>query len=387
MRDPVNKKELQMILGYVNFMRQFIPNLSELTTPLRELLKNKVEFHWLQQHTDALNVIKEKIVNAPVLANFDARKEVTIQGDASQNGLGCCLMQEGRPVSYASRSLSDSERNYSQIEKELLAIVFATGRFHNYIYGRDKITVITDHKPLINLLNKKICDIPSSRLRRMRIKLLDYQLSTQYLSGKLLHVADLLSRMYLDECDSDDGWITEVVHSISNSLDITEEKRREFKVATLADPVLSKLSYYYFNGWPKFKNYVDENVKFYFKLRDQIFVEDDLVFLNYRLIVPCELRQYILKLLHESHFGIVKTKQRARSTVYWPGLMSDIEDMVSKCTVCERFQNLNCKEPMIKHEIPEIPFNKIACDILEFENRSFLIVQDYFSKWLEIIPL
>lgn len=387
LENPKNKKDLQKILGMVNFFRQFIPNLSELTSSLRMLLKNDVTFMWLPDHTRALEEIKNKIVSAPVLCNFDAKKEITVQTDASQSGLGCCLLQGGKPVCYASRSLNDAERNYSQIEKEMLGIVFSTKKFHNYIYGK-KINVITDHKPLVSLLQKEISAIASSRLQRMRIKLLKYNLNLQYLPGKYMFVADLLSRSYLkDELDYDDKWISETVHSVSRSLNITDEKRLVFKKATKQDLILTKLKNYYFNGWPNNINKVDDDVKFYFKLQSEIHVEDDLVFFNYRLFVPVSLREYILKLLHEPHFGIHKTKQKAREIVYWPGLMTEIENMIAKCPVCEKYRNLNTKEPLIPHDIPDIPFNKVGCDILYFEGKDYLVLKDYFSKWLELVPL
>ena len=384
---PTNKKELQSILGMVNFLRPFIPNLSEMTASLRELLKEKVCFQWLEMHTKALNEIKSKITTAPVLANFDVNKEITIQADASQSGLGCCLLQENRPISFASRSLSNSEKNFAQIEKELLSIVFATTKFHNYIYGRN-INVITDHKPLINLLKKNISDIASSRLKRLKIRLLKYNLNVSYTPGKYMFIADLLSRSYLnDNQDITDEWINEEVHAISMSLNITESKKREFQVATANDETLKIIQNYYVNGWPKTKDQVPDSIKFYFKLQEDIVCEDGLLFFKYRLIVPLTLRKYILALLHESHFGIQKTKARAREIVYWPGLSMDIENLISKCTICERYQNSNVKQPLLVHDIPDIPFNKLACDILTFKNRDYLVVQDYYSKWLEIIRI
>jgi len=186
------------------------------------------------------------------LANFDSNKEITIQADASQHGLGCCLLQNGKPISFASRSLTKSEENLAQIKKELLSIVFATQKFHNYIYGRE-ISVITDHKPLIRILSKKISEVHSTRLQRMRIKLLKYQIKISYTSGKEMHIADLLSRSFINETDVDDTWLLEVVHSIDTGLSIVDYKKEEFQRATLADPTLSKLKDYYFNRWPKMK--------------------------------------------------------------------------------------------------------------------------------------
>lgn len=115
MESPKNKKDLQRILGMINYLRQYLPCLSEKTSLLRELLKENVEFVWLSKHEKMLNEIKNLIVSAPILGTFDANKEVTIQTDASQNGLGCGLMQEGRPIYYASRSLTETENKYAMI--------------------------------------------------------------------------------------------------------------------------------------------------------------------------------------------------------------------------------------------------------------------------------
>ncbi|XP_031355091.1 uncharacterized protein K02A2.6-like [Photinus pyralis] len=130
-----------------------------------------------------------------------------------------------------------------------------------------------------------------------------------------------------------------------------------------------------------------KGVKFNYKFQAELSVEDGLLFLTHRLIVPDKLRFYILRLLHEPHFGTVKTKQRARQIVFWPGMSSNIQKMISDCYVCERYQNAKQRDLLIPHEIPNIPFYKITCDIMDYAGNSYLIVQDYFSKWLEIILL
>ena len=109
------------------------------------MLRSDVEFRWDEaKHGDALSKLKHLLTSAPVLAYYDVRKEVTVQCDSSQAGLGCCLLQDGRPVELASRALTPTEQACAQIEKELLAIVFAMERLHSYVYGRyDTIETIT----------------------------------------------------------------------------------------------------------------------------------------------------------------------------------------------------------------------------------------------------
>lgn len=135
LENPKNQKELQRILGVLNYLRKFIPNYAEMTKSLRELLKKNLVFEWNQNHTNEFNKIKDVLSTQPVLGNFDSNKAICIQTDASKDGIGCCLLQEKRPIYHASRSLTDCEKRYAQCEKEFLAVTFACKKFHNLIYG------------------------------------------------------------------------------------------------------------------------------------------------------------------------------------------------------------------------------------------------------------
>jgi len=119
------------------------------------------------------------LASAPVLAYFSPEKDILLQCDASQSGLGAVIIQDGRVIEYASRALTDTEKNYAQIEKELLAICFAMERFHTYVYANTNIiTVETYHKPLISISKKALADAPK-RLQRMllRLQIYNYQLA------------------------------------------------------------------------------------------------------------------------------------------------------------------------------------------------------------------
>lgn len=114
---------------------------------------------------------------------------------------------------------------------------------------------------------------------------------------------------------------------------------------------------------------------------NDLVIDDNLIFLNDRIIIPLSLRSEVLNLLHKSHLGIEKTKQRARSLVYWPGLDSDIENKVGNYSTCQRNRNSNIHNTMISHEIPDQPFQKIGLDIFEYIKKDYLIVVDYYSKF------
>ena len=130
-----------------------------------------------------------------MLAFYDVNKAVTVQCHASQDGLGACLIQEGKPVAFASRSLSPAERNYAQIEKGLLSIVFACEKFHKYVYGHQAVTIENDHRPLECIWKKLLSKIPP-RLQRLMLRLQLYDFKIKYVPGKYLYLADTLSRAY-----------------------------------------------------------------------------------------------------------------------------------------------------------------------------------------------
>ena len=148
-------------------------------------------------YTSLYGKLKQVLTNSPVLQYFNPDKSTTIQTDASQNGIGSCPLQEGHPVIYASRSLTSAEQNYAQIEKELLAIVFACERFHQFVYGND-IDVQSDHKPLEAIMTKPLSQTPP-RIQRLLIRLQKYNLTVYFVPRKLMFIADTLSRAYLNQ--------------------------------------------------------------------------------------------------------------------------------------------------------------------------------------------
>lgn len=191
MPDPTSREDLLRIMGMINYLSQFIPNLSTTTTPLWSLLKKDTAWTWEPQHAAALKTLKTLISSKPVLKFFDITKDTVIQFDASSTGLGACLLQDNHPIAYASRSLTTAEQNYSQIEKELLAICFATEKFNQYVYGRP-VTVQSDHRP-IEMITKKPLHKASPRLQQMLLRLLKFNIDVKYHPGKHMYIADTLS--------------------------------------------------------------------------------------------------------------------------------------------------------------------------------------------------
>ena len=383
---PSNKSELLRVLGMAKYFGKFVPNMSKITAPLRNLTRQDVEWNWGESHEQSLSQLKHLLTSAPILQFFNSKSNIEIETDASKDGLGACLLQEGHPIAFASRSLNSTEQKYAQIEKEMLAIVFALQKFHFFVYGL-KIQVMTDHKPLETIFKKDLASI-SPRLQRMRLRLLNYDLSVSYKPGKYLYIADTLSRAFLSE----PGLKSNVefdfaVHSVVKNVPMANERKQKFKDELTMDPYLKVVADFCSNGWPENKNNVPDFAKHYYKLRDSLIFVDGLLLFSEKLVVPYSLRSDMLKLLHEGHMGIEKSKARARQIFYWPGINADIENYIKKCKLCEANSNKQQKETLLLYPLPERPWERLGLDIFSYGGQSYLVVFDSFSNWLEIRPI
>lgn len=388
LKEPTNRDELRQILGSFNYVRRYVPDMANLMSPLFKLLKKNTDFIWLPAHRLAFAELKRKVSSTPALTPFDPKRKIILQCDASKSGIGCCLFQNEnnilRLVSCASKSMNDTELNYSQTEKELLAICYAVKKFHRYIYGSN-VDVQTDHKPIVSIMSKAICKIGSPRLKRLRLKLLMYNLNVYYVPGKLLHFADMLSRNSLEFTEKDEEML-QMVHTVTVHLPMSPERKLNFQRETKSDSILSLLYKYYMNGWPEYVK-ISKDMKEYYKLKEDIYFECGLAFYQNKIIVPKSLRTYVLKLVHEGHPGICKCISKARQLFYWPRLSTDIREFVMSCRTCEKFRSGNSHEPLLSHKIPNQRYAKVGTDILDFGGNCFLVIIDYFSHWLEILPL
>ena len=191
---PKSRKELECQLGMFTYLSQYSPHLSQRTACLKELYKEDREWICSPEHEEAFAEIMKMIteVPGPVLQYYDPFKPVRVQVDASESGLGAVVMQNGRPIAYALKSLTTTQQAYAHIEKEALALVFGCEKFHHYLYGRNFVAE-TDHKPQEIIMKKPLHLIPM-RLQRMRIRLQRYNVTVQYKPGKSIPVTESLSK-------------------------------------------------------------------------------------------------------------------------------------------------------------------------------------------------
>ena len=240
---PEDKAGVQRFIGMCQYLSKFCPNLSASILPLRELTKQDAAFIWSNTHESAFNAAKELISRATALRYYDPSLPVTLQVDASEDAIGGVLLQQDQPVCFTSHTLSNTEKQYAQTEKECPATVTCMNKWHQYLYGKQHITVHTDHQPLESIFKKPISKAPR-RLQRMMLKLLDYQFKVTYKKGKELHVADTLRAALKDSFESQqsDGFRMELVEMDLKPSNVTADTMERIRTKTSKDPVLSILN-------------------------------------------------------------------------------------------------------------------------------------------------
>ncbi|XP_050517143.1 uncharacterized protein K02A2.6-like [Diabrotica virgifera virgifera] len=222
----------------------------------------------------------------------------------------------------------------------------------------------------------------------MLLKLLKYDLTFEYVPGPKMFMADFLSRNFLKNTACEDKTLLEVVHCMSVDSHISDNRLAQIKLETAKDKNLKTFLDWYSVGFPKNNTNIESHeLKNLYKLRDNITIQHGILYLGLKVIVPKSLRREMLDIIHTGHYGINKSKNRARSVLYWPGMSNDIVKVVQSCSICEKFNISNSKEPLIPHQVPDLPFNKVGVDLFQFGNKDYLVLVDYYSRWLEIKEL
>ncbi|KAI5725500.1 hypothetical protein M8J77_016303 [Diaphorina citri] len=387
---PRNQKELRSYLGVIGFILKYIPCSHDLLKPMYDLLKGDSEWFWGPDQQKSLENLQCVLKKDNTLALYDPNKETILTCDASTKGLGAVLSQiqsngEVRPVYFCSRTLAGAEQHYANIEREALAITWACTRLEEFILGKD-ITIETDHKPLLQLLQTTQISELTPRIQRFRLRLMRYNYKLVYVPGKHLLCADFLSRNPIKSDTNHE--LTEdtrvYVKLLIQTIPTTDENLKNLQRAQENDILLERLREKISSEW----NSIDANDPLlpYFHVRHEISFCDGLLMRGSRIIVPQALKNDMLHKCHKGHLGMNKAKLRAQNAVWWPNMLRDIEDFIKNCPVCVRFAN-NPHEPLLPTELPDRPWQIVSCDLFKQNNRWYLVASDLYSRYFELAPL
>ena len=388
---PRNASELKSYLGMINYYQKYLPNLATKLSPLHELLKKGTHWRWGTRQEEAFSESKKLLKSAELLVHYDSSKELLLACDASPYGVGAVLshkLDDGteRPIAYASRTLTTPEKNYAQLDKEGLAIVFGVEKFHQYLYGR-KFTINTDHKPLIGLFNehKPIPQMASGRVQRWALTLAASEYSIVHKAGTANANADALSRLPLPDTPSrtpepgDNVFVMQVLES-------TPVDSGRIKTETRKDPVLARVCKIVQLGWPE--RCPDEDLRPYHNRRNELSLHDGCLMWGTRVVVPPSLRSQVIEELHDTHLGICRMKALARSFVWWPKVDADLERKVKSCSECQLHRKTPAEAPLHPWEWPNRPWSRVHVDYAgPFQGKMFFILIDAYSKWMEVFPM
>ncbi|WVZ97614.1 LOW QUALITY PROTEIN: hypothetical protein U9M48_043133 [Paspalum notatum var. saurae] len=392
-KQPETVTEIRSFLGLAGYYRRFIKDFSKIAKPMTSLTKKNAKFVWGPKCEDGFRELKKLLTTAPVLAQPDVTKPFDVYCDASGQGLGCVLMQEGRVIAYASRQLRKHEANYPTHDLELAAVVHALKIWRHYLLG-NTCHIYTDHKSL-----KYIFTQPELNMRQRRwLELIkDYDLEIHYHPGKANVVADALSRRA--HCNVIEARPTaRVICWEMDEIEMPTEQLVEL-YSLIIEPTIKDLviaAQKQDPGMAHIREGIDEEKKACFTLDDQ-----GVLWFKNRLVVPkdMELRKKILNEAHTSvltmHPGSNKMYQDLKQKFWWTRMKREIAKYVSECDVCKRVKADHLKpggmlQPL---NIPAWKCEDIHMDFVVGLPRtqkgydSIWVIIDRFTKSAHFLPV
>ena len=294
---------------------------------------------------------------------FNPSKPTIVRTEASyHDGLSAGLFQDKgqglQPVHFISRAMTETEKRYSQTEKDALAVRWAKNRFRMYLLGAPKFKIITGHKPILSMFNKASTKLPP-RIERWVMDMQDVDFELVYEPGKdEQDPLDFLSRHPLAVSGTDNT--EKIVMNIISAehavvLDhIREETRRDRELQKLKERIVKE-------DWEKYRK--DHDINQYYSIKEELYVVDGLIFRLNQIIIPEKLRKSVIKAAHSlGHLGMTKTKQMLRQKYWFPEMNKRVEEMIGQCYECQVTTKDHRNEPLKMTEIPEKPWQVVSVD-------------------------
>lgn len=391
MSTPTCTKHVISFVQTCSWYRRFIPNFADIARPLTKLMKKGATFIFGDEQRAAFELLKSKLTSSPILIQADCSRPFTVRTDASNYAIGAVLLQgtgsDERPVEFASRLLTEAEKNYSGVEKEALAVVWGTEKFRTYIEGAE-VNVASDCQPLQWLFSLKT---PTGRLARWALRLQGLNMKISYTPGRSNVVADCLSRPF---CKHDDDNTCSICFT---SVEMPNIGSEDFRVQQLEDPEVKKVidALESEDGvecirWAERGFVMNNGVLYHF---DAILDTEEP-----QLVLPSQVRKEVLKDLHNSasagHYGIQRTFRKISSKFYFAGMKKYVADYVRRCEECQKYKVSNTKPAgLLQTPVPAQRFETIAVDLFgplpetKKGNKWVLICEDTASKWVEVFSL
>ena len=414
-KPPTSVKDLQSFLGLAGYYRQYISDFSTVAKPLSRLTSKETEWEWTPECEEAFEMLKRRLMEAPVLGYPDPALPYILDTDASAVGVGAVLsqIQEGkeRVIGYYSKTLSPPERNYCVTRRELLAVVKAVGHFRPYLYGRP-FKLRTDHASLLWLCRRKE---PSHQVARWLEILSEFRYQVEHRQGIKHGNADGLSRRCIDcrQCrhiEERDGGPTHEELTRLAPVQITEagidlsqlwtaqasgpgavaEIYRHVKVGV--EPTEEELE----EADPEFKRLA--KLQSSMRLDRHGVLQVCLAFNNksrWCSVCPPLWRQGVIQETHLlAHAGVQKTLKRVQLNWYWPGMTAEIRRYVGQCEICQRSKTGGLQPVQGRRRLHAgRPWQKLAVDLVgplpptARGNKWVLVLSDHFTKWQDAFAL